>query len=104
MGTVEQGGTIDVVGGDGISATTNGVTVDNAGSVTGTGLAGIDVLDDSMITNSGTAEGGLVGINVGSGNTITNSGMVDGGAVGIATGVGNWIINSGEVRGSTYGI
>ncbi len=103
VGTVEQGGTIEVVGGYGISATTNGVTVDNAGSVTGTGLAGIDVLDDSMITNSGTATGGLVGIAAFNGNTITNSGAVTGTIFGISADNDNTITNSGTAMSTVNG-
>ena len=123
VGTVENGGVIDVTNGSGIAGTANGVTVNNAGSVTSGDNAGIFVLGESTVTNSGTATGydgifangsnntitnsgavaGVVGIlALGSGNTITNSGTAPGtGGVGIGTllGNGNTITNSGTATG-----
>ena len=83
VGTVEEGGVIDVLTGNGIEGTANGVTVNNAGSVTGGDNTGIFVLGDSTVANSGTATGGQYGIRAaGSDNTITNSEAATG-AVGI---------------------
>lgn len=78
-GRVEQGGIISVNPGGGIRATADGVTVNNAGSVTGLGelpfdylaASGIRVLSSNTIINSGRVEGGVYGIRVaGTGNTI----------------------------------
>ena len=109
VGTVEQGATIDTTppdgtGGNGIAAAANGVTVINAGSVTGSGVgtAGIHVLDISTIINSGTASG-YFGINAHNNNTITNSGTADGEA-GIYILRKNTITNLGTAKGWSYGI
>jgi hypothetical protein len=124
VGTVENGGVVDVTNGSGIAGTANGVTVNNAGSVTSGDNAGIFVLGESTVTNSGTATGydgifangsnntiansgavaGVVGIlALGSGNTITNSGTATGtGGTSIGTfGNGNTITNSGVATGAT---
>jgi uncharacterized protein with beta-barrel porin domain len=109
VGTVEQGGVIDVINGNGIEGTADGVTVNNAGSVTSGDASGISVLGESTVTNSGTATGAVGGIEAfGDGNTITNSGMATGretGSVGIyAKGKDNTIINSGTAKGRHSGI
>ena len=109
VGTVEEGGVIDVLTGNGIEGTANGVTVNNAGSVTSGDNTGIFVLGESTVTNSGMAVGnGFAGIDAdGTGNTITNSGSATGGQYGIyAYGDGNTITNtnSGTATGGVYGI
>ena len=55
VGTVEAGGVIDVLGGHAIEATASGVNINNAGTLTGGGGAGISVLGQSnnSIINSG---------------------------------------------------
>ena len=50
VGTVETGGVINVTSGKGIEATADGVTVNNAGSVTSV-ATGIYVLGESTVTN-----------------------------------------------------
>ncbi|WP_395664244.1 hypothetical protein, partial [Aestuariivirga sp.] len=47
VGTVQEGGAIDVLTGNGIEGTANGVTVNNAGSVTSGDARGISVLGES---------------------------------------------------------
>ena len=104
--TVEQGGVIDVTSGYGIESTADGVTVNNAGSVTGGSISGIKILNNSTVNNSGngTAEGGYVGIHAeGNSNTITNLGTAAGN-VGIgADGNNNMLSNSGMTRGASEG-
>ena len=101
---VEQDGFISNPGGPGIFATGNGVTVDNAGSVTG-GPQGIFVLGDSTITNSGEARGFFAIYAFGNDSTITNSGEADGGSFGIfAVGDGNTITNSGNIIGGASAV
>ena len=106
VGTVEEGGVIDVLTGNGIEGTANGVTVNNAGSVTSGDNNGIFVLGESTVTNSGTATGGSYGIAAdGDNNKITNSGTATGGSYGIlADGSGNTITNSGTATGYYWGI
>jgi hypothetical protein len=106
VGTVEEGGVIDVTSDYGIEATADGVTVNNAGSVTGGSISGIKILNNSTVNNSGngTAEGGYVGIHAeGNSNTITNLGTAAGN-VGIgADGNNNMLSNSGMTRGASDG-
>ncbi|WP_395663480.1 autotransporter domain-containing protein [Aestuariivirga sp.] len=108
IGTVENGGVIDVTNGNGIEGTANGVTVNNAGSVTSGDARGISVLGESTVTNTGTTTGGLYGIAAnGTGNTITNSGWATGGRNGsgiAAFGNGNTITNSGTATSGFVGI
>ena len=108
VGTVQEGGAIDVLTGNGIEGTANGVTVNNAGSVTSGDARGISVLGESTVTNTGTTTGGLYGIAAnGTGNTITNSGWATGGRNGsgiAAGGSGNTITNSGTATSGFVGI
>lgn len=108
VGTVQEGGAIDVLTGNGIEGTANGVTVNNAGSVTSGDARGISVLGESTVTNTGTTTGGLYGIAAnGTGNTITNSGWATGGRNGsgiAAFGNGNTITNSGTATSGFVGI
>ena len=107
VGTVEQGGVIDVITGNGIEGTADGVTVNNAGSVTSGDASGISVLGESTVTNSGTATGNGHDVLTDSGifasgnnNTIINSGTATGGSFGIlANGNNNSITNSGIATG-----
>jgi hypothetical protein len=108
-GTVEEGGVIDVPNGlgNGITGTTNGVTVNNAGSVASDGASGVYVLGESTVTNSGAVTGGTVGIYAsGASNTISNSGTATGDTyIGIfANGDNNQIRNSGVATGALHGI
>ena len=104
VGTVEQGGTINAVADDGINASTDGVRVDNAGSVTGLG-DGMEVQSNSTVNNSGTSTGSTsYGIKSADHNTITNSGTSTGGFGGLFAFDHNTIANSGMATGLTYGI
>ena len=100
VGTVQQGGTINSGAAAGIQASANGVTIYNAGSVTGLSR-GIEAIGGNTITNSGTSTGGAFGIAVGSFNTITNSGTSTGSVTGINVASYNTITNSGTATGST---
>jgi hypothetical protein len=106
VGTVEAGGVIDVPNGNGIQATADGVIVDNAGDVTGTGagFAGIRLLNGNTVTNSGTATSGTYGILAEDDNTVTNSGTATGGDSGILVFDNNTVSNSGTATGGPYGI
>ena len=105
VGTVENGGVIHVTNGNGIEGTANGVTVNNAGSVTSGDSYGIFVLGESTVTNSGTATGYDGILAFGSGNTITNSGTATGGDNGIfILGSDNTITNSATATGDGFGI
>ena len=105
VGKVDLGGTINVPAGKGIVASVDGVTVDNAGSVTaGGGNMAINVKGNSRVTNSGTVTGTFGIYGFGDTNTINNSGLVTGGSFGIyAQGNGNIVTNSGTVT-DNFGI
>lgn len=92
VGTVEQGGTINVMVGSGIEGAADGVTVNNAGSVTG-GTFCIVVFDNNTITNAGAASGGDTGIVASSGNTITNAGTATGGVEHAKADYGGFLIS-----------
>jgi len=110
VGTVEEGGVINVTSGNGIEATADGVTVNNAGSVTSGDDTAIAVMNNSTVINSGSAAGGFAGIfALGDGNTITNSGTAEGDSSYLSLGIytagdGNKITNSGTAAGSAIGI
>ena len=108
VGTVLQGGTINAPAGDGIISNANGVTINNAGSVTTSGSNGINVniKNSNTVINSGTTTGGFYGIYVqGNFNSITNSGTATSAFYGIsAFGIANSITNSGTATGGFYGI
>jgi uncharacterized protein with beta-barrel porin domain len=103
-GRVEAGGRI-VVGSDfAIEGLGNGVTIENAGAVSGP-MAGILVQNDSLIVNSGTVTGvNLHGIIARDGNTIINSATVIAEDTSINAGSSNMIRNSGQVQGNWNGI
>ena len=106
VGKVDLGGTINVPAANGINAIVDGVTVNNAGSVTGGNSIGISVKGNSTVTNSGTVTGHFGIYGFGNTNSLTNSGTVTG-VFGIyAQGDNNTVINSGAVMGTgaSFGI
>src|ERR1700677_2531621 len=81
----ETGLTVSVVNGASVVGTNNGiaaspVTVTNAGTITGTVIAGLNV-GSTTVTNAGTISGGSFGIFATGSATVTNSGTILGRAV-----------------------
>ena len=110
VGTVLQGGTINVPAGNGISTSVSGITINNAGSVTGGNSIGIYGFGNTnFITNSGTVTGHFGIYAQGDNNTVINSGAVMGmgSSFGIyAQGNSNTVNNSGTITGTgnSFGI
>ena len=106
VGKVDLGGTINVPAGDGIKITVDGVTVDNAGSISGSTFGINAPFSTNTFTNSGSIIGGTFGIFApGNTNIFTNSGTISGGTLGIyGSGNSNTFTNSGTVSGGNFGI
>ena len=127
VGTVQDGGTIDVsgargiVGNDGITVINDGVvkgndtgifaynnnSITNSGHVIGTGFGITTYGSNNTTTNSGTAEGYYFGIQTLSDSTITNSGTARGtsaAGAGILAYYGNTVVNSGTAESGLYGM
>lgn len=82
------------------------ITIQNSGSITGTGSDGVRVGADSAIDNTGTITGGDDGVQVGENSSVTNSGTIlsiTGEAVnGNEDGVR--VVNSGTITGFDDGL
>ncbi len=105
----ETGLTVSVVNGASVVGTNNGiaastVTVTNAGTITGTVIAGLNV-GSTTVTNAGTISGGSFGIFATGSATVTNSGTILGRAVnGISAITFATVNNSGTISGGVLGI
>jgi len=116
--TLTNSGTITLTGtaSYGISANGDGNTILNSGvitvgSATGTNGAGVFLLNNNILTNTGTVTAAgpdSIGVDIfGHGNTITNRGTINAtGDNGIALAIGdsnNQIVNYGTIRGGLAG-
>ncbi len=103
--TVDEGGTINNIGGIGIDAPANNNTITNSGSINtiGAGAIGIRVNNNNTITNRGgidTTGAGAFGLQANNGNTIFNGGNINtigAGAIGIQVNNNNTITNRGGI-------
>ncbi len=105
----ETGLTVNVVNGASLVGTNNGiaastVTVTNAGTISGTVIAGINTVS-ATVTNSGTISGNSFGIFALTTATVTNSGTILGRNVaGIVADTNATVTNSGTISGGMFGI